>query len=249
MSVVTRKIATKVRDLVDAGLVAGVGVPEPGKMCVEAAVCFALGLPHGDDPKCVAQPLRRLKMRLNDSAWSSNQARAKGLRRLAVAQLGSIGALDENAFVGRLCEMTIRKALPIGLRAVAKLNRKHAKAMEAAAVRCEHEGTREAAQNSERVARAAAAAAAYAADYASRAADYAAAYAAAPAYAADYAASAAAYAATAASAAAADYSSAAAAAAARDRVLAQYAEWVIEILIELQAPGCDYLDLVPLGAA
>jgi hypothetical protein len=29
-------------------------------------------------------------------------------------------------------------------------------------------------------------------------------------------------------------------------VLAQYAEWVVEILIDLKAPGCDYLDLVPL---
>jgi len=69
---ITREMATKVRDLVDVGLVSGVGEPEAGKMCVEAAVCFALGLPHGDDPKCVAEPLRRLKIRLNDAAWSSN---------------------------------------------------------------------------------------------------------------------------------------------------------------------------------
>ena len=33
---ITREIATKVRDIVDAGLVEGVGVAEPGKMCVRA---------------------------------------------------------------------------------------------------------------------------------------------------------------------------------------------------------------------
>ena len=151
---ITREIATKVRDLVDVGLVSGMGEPEAGKMCVEAAVCFALGLPHGDDPKCVSEPLRRLKIRLNDSRWSSNQARAAGLRRLAVAQLGSRGVLNNKEFVRRVIEMTIRKAVPVGLRAAAKLNPKHAKALEAAAVRCEVEGTREAAREGERVARA-----------------------------------------------------------------------------------------------
>ena len=50
-----------------------------------------------------------------------------------------------------------------------------------------------------------------------------------------------------AAAAAADAAAAAAAAArTRDRVLAQYAEWVVDILIDLQAPGCEFLDLVPV---
>jgi len=108
--------------------------------------------------------------------------------------------LDDKAFMRRVVEMTIRKAVPIGLRAAAKVNPKHAEALEAAAVRCEVEGTREAALEGERVARVAAAAAA-------------------------------------------------ADARTRDRVLAQYAEWVMEILIEMQAPGCEFLDLVPVVAA
>jgi hypothetical protein len=88
-----------------------------------------------------------------------------------------------------------------------------------------------------------AAAAAAAAGAAAAAATDAAAYAAASAaaYAAAYAASDAdAYAA--ADAAAAD-------ARTRDRVLADYAEWVVEILIDLNAPGCQWLDLVPKEAA
>ncbi len=119
---ITREIAAKVVEVVDAGLVNGVGQPIPGQMCVEAAVCYALGLEHGDAPGCVSPALRRLKIGLNDRNWSSDQARAKGLRRLAVAQLGSAGVLDDREFMRRVAEMTIRKAVPVGLRAAAKMN-------------------------------------------------------------------------------------------------------------------------------
>lgn len=210
--IITREIAMKVRDVVAAGLTNGVGVQEPGKMCVEAAVCYALGLPHGDDPGCVSAPLRRLKIRLNDSRWSSNDARAAGLRRLAVAQLGSLGAINDAEFVKRVAEMTIRKAVPAGLRSAARVNLKHAEALEAAAVRCEREGTREGTRES------------------ARHAQQTAAYASASAYAA---------------ASAADADAYAYAYAARDTSLATYAEWVVEILIDLKAPGCEFLDLVP----
>ena len=244
---ITREIAAKVVEVVDAGLVNGVGLPIPGRMCVEAAVCFALGLPHGDDPKCVSPSLRRLKIRLNDASWSSNQARAKGLRRLAVAQLGSVGVLDEREFVRRVVAMTIRKAVPIALRAAAKRNPKFAVQLEACAVRCEVEGTRDACKEGERVARAAADA-----DADADAADAAAAYAAADAaaYAAAYAdgdgggggSYAYAYAAYAADAAAYD-------ARTRDRVLAEYAEHVVQILVDMGAPGVQWLDLTPKEAA
>jgi hypothetical protein len=214
---ITREIAIKVRDTVDAGLVSGVGNPIPGQMCVEAAVCYALGLPHGDEPGCVSPALRRLKIRLNDSRWSSPQARAKGLRRLAVAQLGSAGVLDNQEFHRLVSEMTIRRAVPIGLRAAARANPKHAEALEAAAMSCELEGTREACEHARKVASAADPAAADAADYAADAAAFAA-HAADDAYDADYA---------------------------RDHVLASYAEWVVEILIDMNAPGCQWLDLTP----
>jgi hypothetical protein len=216
--VMTREIAQKVRDVVDAGLVSGVGKPIPGQMCVEAAVCYALGLEHGDDPGCVAQPLRRLKIRLNDAAWSSDTARAAGLRRLAIAQLGSAGVLDERAFVRRVVDMTIRRAVPIGLRAAAQVNPTFAERLEAAAVRCEQDGSREACDHARREARAYAYDAAYAADAAADAAAYA---------------------------AAAD----AADARTRDCVLAAYAEWVVEILIDMKAPGCEWLDLAPAPVA
>lgn len=39
---VTREIAVKVLEVVDCGLSSGLGKPEPGNMCVEAAVCYAM---------------------------------------------------------------------------------------------------------------------------------------------------------------------------------------------------------------
>jgi hypothetical protein len=266
---ITAEVAQKVLDVVDAGLVCGIGEPVPGQMCVEAAVCYALGLPHGDDPACVSRALRGLKIRLNDSSlWSSDQARAKGLRRLAVAQLGSAGELDDKEFVRRLADLAIRKSVPFALRAVAshRLEDKHKAALLSVAARCEKEGTKQAAFEAKTVvgiADAVSTAAHASADAATAAAATAdAAYAAADA--AAYApADAAAYAATAAvaavSASYAAYTAVAAVSASYavytadatvtvDKLLEEYAEDVVQILIEMKAPGCQWLDLTEEAA-
>lgn len=128
----------KVLSVVDAGLSHGLGVPEPGGMCVEAAICYALGLPHGDDPGCVAASVRAFIMRLNDSYWSSHAARAVGLRALAVAQLGSYGVVDDVEFARCISTEVIRVIIPIALRVVG---------LEEAAQRCEREPSRESAQH------------------------------------------------------------------------------------------------------
>lgn len=183
MDVITREQAAKVLEIVDAGLVSGIGSPEPGQLCVEAAVCLALGLPHGDEPPCVAPTVRAYKIALNDAAWSSSETRAKGMRRLALAQLGSVGALDEVAFVQRLASEALNYSAPLA--AAAGL---------AAA---------------ERAAEAVGWAAAEAAEWAAEAVGWA-------------------------------------AEAARDKVLADHAERVVQILIDMEAPGCAFLDLAPL---
>lgn len=108
---ITEEHARRVLAVVDVGLVRGLGHPEPGQMCVEAAVCYALGLPHSDDPQCVSETLRTVKIMLNDALWSSNQTRSKGLRRLALAQLGSKDHLDESAF-NEYCERLAYNTLP-----------------------------------------------------------------------------------------------------------------------------------------
>ncbi len=241
-------VARKVLEVVDAGLVRGVGEPKPGQMCVEAAVCYALGLPHGDDPQCVSHALRSLKIALNDKAWSSDAARGQGLRRLALAQLGSRDHLDDVEFTKRVTTMTIRVLVPLALRVAADKHPddKHKITMRAAADECERNPVKAAANAAanaaDTAADAAAYTAAYAADTAANAADTAANAADAAAYAADAAANAAAYAAAYAANAAA-YAAAYAAYAARDKVLDQFAEEVVQILIEMKAPGCQWLSL------
>jgi hypothetical protein len=237
--------ARRVLEVVDAGLVKGLGQPVPGQMCVEAAICYALGLPHGDDPACVSSAVRLFKIALNDKVWSSPAARAKGMRALSVAQLGSKGTVDDVEFSRRLAEATIRQIVPIALRAAAERVPSHAEALEAAAVVCERDGTREAA----RATAAAYAAAAYAADaaYAAAATAVAAtavAYAAAAAYTAEAAANAAAAAAAYTAEAAAANANAAAAAYARDIILTKSAFLAFDVLREMGAPGVVLWDEV-----
>jgi hypothetical protein len=159
---ITLDQARKVLEVVDAGLSGGMGSPVPGKMCVEAAVCFALGQPHGDEPECVNAAVRRFKIVLNDAKWSSNQARAAGMRKLAIAQLGTNDKFfDENKFVEVLVEQTIRKIVPHALRAAAKTAKGKSKAsLEEAALRCERDGDLGAARNAREAAYAASASAA-----------------------------------------------------------------------------------------
>jgi len=193
-------------------------------MCVEAAVCFAMGLPHGDDPACVSRALRSLKINLNDRGWSSKAARAKGLRRLAVAQLGSRDVLDDSEFVKRVAEMAIRRSVPPALRAAASIQKdsNHRTKLLDAAMRCEKEGTRDAADASAATADVACANANAAAAYDAAVAAYAA------ANAATYASTANAYAAK---------------KKAPDEALSDFAEGVVQILIEMKAPGCQWLFL------
>lgn len=136
--------ARKVLQTVDQGLCHGLGQAEPGEMCVESAVCYALGLPHGDNPLCVGAAVRQFKIRLNDSKWKSDKSRSRGMRKLAIAQLGS-DQIDQVEFAKYVSEQTIRRIVPLALLAAARAVPKHAKALMAAAKRCRREGTLEAA--------------------------------------------------------------------------------------------------------
>lgn len=154
---ITREVARRILTIIDHGLTSGLGIQEPGKMCIEAAVCFGLNLPHGDDPACVAEPLRIFKIGLNDSDWSTQSARARGLRRLGLAQLGSRGAIDEKAFVERLIRLVTTKYLPQALRSAASVHNDPVQqaAMRAAATTCENVGTLSSCEAAEAAAKAA----------------------------------------------------------------------------------------------
>ena len=118
------------------GLSAGIGEREK-RVCIEAAICQVLGLPHGDDPQCVAPAVRAFKIALNDKHWSSPQARAKGLRDLGLAQLGSIDTINSAQFAKRLSEQTIRILIPTLFREIFPNNSE----LLMHADRCEREGT------------------------------------------------------------------------------------------------------------
>jgi hypothetical protein len=239
---ILKKHITKLSNIIDKGLVRGLGKPVAGECCVEAAVCLALGLPHSDNPPCVSAAIRTYKITLNNSDWSSNAARATGMKRLAIAQLGS-NTIDETIFVKELTRLTIRTIVPIALRAAASIHPKaaHKEKLEAAAIDCENSPNANAAIAARYAATAArpANAAAYAARYAANAAANAAAYADAydARYAARYAANAAADAANA--AAYAVYNSDAAYA--RDRVLTAMCDIGVEALTLVKSPGIKFL--------
>lgn len=135
---IEKEIAQKVLDTVDAGLCAGVGNQKPGEMCVEAAICFAYGLPHGDNPPCVGVAVRAGKITLNDSNWSTNEARAKGMRKIAIAQLGS-ESIDQVEYASRLALKTIQQIVPMALRSAGSIkgNESHREKLQAAAIACE----------------------------------------------------------------------------------------------------------------
>lgn len=125
--------ARKVVEVVGHGLSHGLGEPKPGEMCVEAAVCFALGLEHGDNPPCVASDVRDFKIELNDSEWSSDKARGRGMLKLAVAQLGSDRMKGD--FGGRLALRVMQRLCPVLFRAQARNAARAGRTREAAAMR------------------------------------------------------------------------------------------------------------------
>jgi hypothetical protein len=119
---ITPDLITRLLETVDKGLSKGLGAPVPGRMCVEAAVCYSMGLPHSDEPTCVAPAIRSFKITLNDGYWVSNRQRAAGMRKLAVLQLGTKDNFDSNQFVSRLIIETVRQILPLALDVVGLFN-------------------------------------------------------------------------------------------------------------------------------
>jgi hypothetical protein len=101
----------KFDEIISRGLCRGKG-NRNSQMCIEAAICTALDLPFSDDPECVARSVRQYKICINDKKWSSPEARAKALRDIGVAQLGSRDVVDGVAFSKRLAELTIQVLIP-----------------------------------------------------------------------------------------------------------------------------------------
>lgn len=211
---ITKEHVDKINDYLDAGLPAGLGKRKRGMMCVEAVVSVVTQNQLTDMPVCVATSIRDLAIILNDSKWSSNQARAEGLRRFAIAQLGTYEKIDEKEFSRRVAKFATQTCVASALRAAASAcSEPHKSKLLGCALECESEGTAEAAR-----------AAAYAAAYVVNAAAHAANAAAHAAHAA-YVVNAAAY-------------------ADNDRILTDFANGVADILVEMGTEGSKWLDFV-----
>ncbi len=115
------ELGKKVLNIVNKGLCSGLGSGKPGDVCVEAAVCLAMGLPNDDDPPCVNGELRKDKMNINDADkfWKSEKDRANGLKKIAIAQLGSI-KIDNYTYKEVLAKIIKKKFYPIFIKEIAK---------------------------------------------------------------------------------------------------------------------------------
>ena len=144
------EVIPKIDAILERGLCRGIGARH-GVMCIEAALCAALDLPHGDNPECVAKAVRTFEIGLNDAEWSSPIARAKGLRDVGIAQLGSKGVVDNVQFITRLSRKIIRRLIPALFREIFPWNL----SCLIAADECERKGTEKSATEAARAARAA----------------------------------------------------------------------------------------------
>lgn len=118
MAKITLDDARKVLKVVDKGLSQGKGQKVPGKMCVEAAVSFAMGEDDWtDQPICVDADVRDLKIHINDYISCSNKTRAKILRRLSIAQLGTVD-IDMGNFTDRVIDALIEASKVHNLRLI-----------------------------------------------------------------------------------------------------------------------------------
>jgi hypothetical protein len=161
VTTITPAMRDQVATVISAGLVKGLGEARPGALCLEAAICLALGEPHGDKPSCVAAPDRAFAIRLQDAYPGTPAERAALFLPLGLAQLGTAGT-DRAPWLRRVIEGTIRKVLPVCLRTAAEKQpagaSTHKEALLATALRCETEGTQEAADAADAAAAARAAA-------------------------------------------------------------------------------------------
>ncbi len=142
--------AKEVLELLSHGLINGLGEPEPGKMCIEAVITHVLGEGHHAEPSCVGRYVRKCSILLNDMFWSSPLSRSEGMKRIAVAQLGS-DRTDQGKFLALTQEKIIARILPMVLRNLDPYYARYMvtrteKQLEAIALRCQQEGGLEAAE-------------------------------------------------------------------------------------------------------
>jgi hypothetical protein len=135
---------TKYDEILSHGLCSG--ERDGDKVCIKLALAIACGVADPSDAAsatCTMDAANQFAIRLNDSSqWGSDAARAEGMRDLGVALIGT-DHLSGVEFMWRLAEQTIRQIVPMALRAAVRAGAPVS--LEAYAVKCETEGTKDAA--------------------------------------------------------------------------------------------------------
>lgn len=108
----TEEHVKKIVELTRLGVCTGLGNPNPGEMCIEAIVSNVVDGRHDSSPSCVVGAVRQLKINLNDLKWYSPLTRGLGLQKIAIAQLGSRGAISEAEFQDSVCLYFVQILLP-----------------------------------------------------------------------------------------------------------------------------------------
>jgi hypothetical protein len=245
----TKRIALEVAKSINGALCRGAGSGQSQNVCVMQAIARAVGLPTSNDQveECVGSVVGAFNRKLNDCYWSSDVARAEGMKRLGVASIGS-NQLNQMEYGKLMFLRGTQKLLPFVFREIAKIKDGNYKAeLKKHADLCEKVKTFDEAKAACKAASASASAPAYASAYAyayasAPASAYAYAYASASASASAYAYAYAYASASASASASADFKGAKLGE--NDRLLLLTSQVGLDCLKELKSPGCKFLRFV-----
>ena len=104
---ITEELASRILNLVDAGLDDIPRDNTPTAAHCDPHVCWVDNMPTCSSVTSVSVPVRRVMEKLKDAPWSSEEARTKYLRRLAIAQLGTAFKFNEQRFASFGCWMLL----------------------------------------------------------------------------------------------------------------------------------------------
>lgn len=152
MTTITATIVTNILAAIDAGIIAEAGTYVPGNMPVEDAIRYGFGDEEESEVSRAGGEGGRFLAMLGGSPWSSNSARAAGLRKLAIAQLGSADfdddatKIDQAAIMSFIAEKTTKRIIPFALADLSHYHKPLRNEINEARILCVEEGTRDAAE-------------------------------------------------------------------------------------------------------
>ncbi len=91
---------------IDIGLIAGSGKSGFGQMCIEDTIDK---ITNKSD---IGEVVKKFITKINDANWLNEYSRAAGMRKIAIAQLGSV-CINQDKFTKYIIVQTIKRILPL----------------------------------------------------------------------------------------------------------------------------------------